>query len=91
MSYIRKLAVGINYPDGAIHYQVGKEVIYNKSEGRKTHEITHILEDMDQSGLLVYNIYIANIEPENGVRSEVLWKSVPKGMYTYPEFGITSE
>ena len=68
MEDIRKISVGKNYPDGAIHYQVGKQmnlqsVIYT---------ITEILQNPDykEEGKIAYDIFIAN---DSGT---VLWKTV---------------
>lgn len=91
MSYIRRVSEGPNFPDGAVHFQVGKDVIWNRQEGRKTHEISHIFEEKNEMGLTLFHIYIKN-KPLNGeLVSEVLWKTVPQGMYTVIEYAISSE
>jgi len=91
MSYVRKLSLGPNFPDGAVHYQAGKAIFYNKEQQRKTHEISHIVEEGDENGLTFFDIYIKNI-PQNGeLVSEVLWKRVPQGMYTVVEYSIDFE
>lgn len=58
---IRKISVGKDYPDGVLHYQVGKTI----NLIRVPYQITDILFEED-----VYNIYIAN---DNG---KVLWKTI---------------
>lgn len=66
MNDIRKISVGKDYPDGVIHYQVGKTVKLND----KPYIVTDILIDKRDSGIFGYNIYIANEE------GKVLWKTV---------------
>lgn len=66
MKIIRKLSVGKDYPNGSIHYQVGKQ--YNLMGDMYT--ISHIIEEEVGSGKVGYNIYI-----ENGEHT-LLWKSV---------------
>lgn len=65
---IRKISVGKDYPDGVLHYQVGKIVnlLHNP------YEITDILinQELLLIGKLSYDIYIAD---KNG---KILWKSV---------------
>ena len=89
MSYIRKLSVGPNYPDGAIHYQFQKPVIWNKEQKRKTHVISDIHERVcEKTGLTFFDIFIKNIPLNGELVSEVKWKSIPQGMYVYPEYAI---
>lgn len=65
---IRKISVGKDYPDGVLHYQVGKVI----NLAGKPYEVTNIMvnKDLLDKGKAVYNIYIAN---ENG---KVLWKTI---------------
>lgn len=88
MSYVRKLSVGPNFPDKAVHYQVGRPVIYNRDERRKTHEVSHILESENPQGLTVYEVWIKNMPLNGELVSEVLWKIVPQGMHTVVEYAI---
>ena len=73
---IRKISVGNNYPDGALHYQVKSFQMLK----RKRYQITRILFDkelFDKVGKLSYNIYIQNVpEFDAEIVSEVLWKTV---------------
>ena len=66
--HIRKISVGKDYPDGVLHFQVGKNI---KLVG-VPYMITDILLDQDMLSLgrSVYNIYISN---EDG---KVLWKTI---------------
>lgn len=68
MEDIRKISVGKNYPDGAIHYQVGKQMRLQNVE----YTIVEILESPEhrEKGQTGYDIFIAN---EYG---KVLWKTV---------------
>lgn len=65
---IRKISVGKDYPDGVLHYQVGKII----NLAGKPYKVTDILinKDLLEKGKPVYNIYIAD---ENG---KVLWKTI---------------
>ena len=72
---IRKISVGREYPDGAIHYQVGT---FPKLKGKK-YEITQILLDREllQMGKLAYNVYVKNVkESSSDIVNEYLWKQV---------------
>lgn len=72
---IRKISVGRDYPNGAIHYQVGS--VQNLKH--KKYEITSIKFDKDLlelSGELGYNIYIKNIPTGDEPVQTVLWKTV---------------
>lgn len=91
MSYVRRVSVGPNFPDGAVHFQVGRPVIYNKHEKRKTHEISHILETKNEAGLTVFEIYVKNIPTDGELVSEVLWKTIPMGGYVIAEYAVSSE
>ena len=68
MSKIRKLSVGSDYPNGCLHYQVGKSL----SLGKGRYIITEIVlnKDMIKLGIKQYDIYISNGE------DKVLWKDV---------------
>lgn len=65
---IRKISVGKDYPDGALHYQVGKDV--NLKGHRYT--VVNIVKDKElfALGILSHDIYISD-----GVDT-ILWKSV---------------
>lgn len=65
---IRKISVGKDYPDGVLHYQVGKiiNLVHNPYE---TKEIL-IDQDLLSIGKTAYNIYIAND------KGKVLWKTI---------------
>jgi hypothetical protein len=65
---IRKISVGKDYPDGVLHYQVGKTINLISNP----YVITDILidEDLLIQGKTVYNIYIAND------KGKVLWKTI---------------
>ncbi len=68
-SDIRKISVGVNYPDGAIHYQVGKTVNLQ----RIPYEICEISINRklkEEEGKTTYDIFIKN---DDGT---VLWKNV---------------
>ena len=66
--HIRKISVGKDYPDGVLHFQVGKSI---RLVG-VPYMITDILLDQEMLNLgkSVYNIYISN---EDG---KVLWKTI---------------
>lgn len=68
MEDIRKLSVGRNYPDGAIHYQVGKEMFLQ----RVPYTIVEIVinDELLKEGKLGYDILIANNF------GKVLWKTI---------------
>ena len=75
MSLIRKIAIGPNYPDGAVHYQVGSLVL------RKTHRVARIDIGSNQvNGEPEYQIYIENIPTNGEIVSQVLWKGFPVNM-----------
>ena len=62
---IRKLSVGINQPDGVIHYQVGNTIKLN-GNFYKVHLIKMQIDEKDR----LFDIYIKN---DMGV---VLWKTI---------------
>ena len=65
---IRKLSVGKNFPDGAIHYQVGKTVnLQGTPYGVSRIEIN---KDLKAEGKTAYDIFLTNEE------GTVLWKTV---------------
>ncbi len=68
MNDIRKISVGRDYPNGAMHYQKGKEI----NLAGDPYTITDILIDNELKalGIITYNVYIAN---NNG---KVLWKQI---------------
>lgn len=61
----RKISVGKDFPDGSIHYQVGKNVNSN-------YVITKIAESLKyrKEGKMAYDIFIT------GTDGTVLWKTV---------------
>ena len=64
---IRKISVGQNYPDGVLHYQVGKII----NLAGNPYEVAEILLDeeiLKNTGRLLYNIYLASD------KGKVLWK-----------------
>jgi uncharacterized Zn finger protein len=65
---IRKLSVGKDYPDGAMHFQVGKDI---KLQG-VPYEVAKIKinEEYKEGGKIAYDVYLKN---ESGT---VLWKTV---------------
>lgn len=65
---IRKISVGRDYPDGVLHYQVGKNINLVSTPYR----ITDIMVDSTllEKGIVSYNIYIANND------GKVLWKTI---------------
>lgn len=65
MNDIRKISVGKDYPNGSIHYQVGKPI---RLQGKPY--IVHAIEKIQESDSIVYDIYLRDDE---GV---VLWKTV---------------
>jgi len=79
---IRKISIGSDYPNGAMHYQRGKDL--NLAGVRYT--ITDILLDqkLGKKGIIAYNIYIAND------KEKVLWKQI-SGLPTVVESNIQFE
>ena len=68
-SIIRKISVGRNYPDGAIHYQVGKYM--NLQQNRYKIEEIKVDETLLQNNnILAYNIYISDNS------GKVFWKRI---------------
>jgi hypothetical protein len=66
---IRKISVGKDYPDGVLHYQVGKII----NLAGTPYEVTNIIIDaniLEKQGKAIYNIYIAN------PKGKVLWKTI---------------
>lgn len=65
---IRKLSVGRDFPDGAIHYQVGKTVNLQGTP----YGVSAILlnQDLKLEGKTAYDIFLTNEE------GTVLWKTV---------------
>ena len=76
MSIIRKLSVGANFPDGAIHYRVGKVL---DLQG-KSYTISRI-EGKVEEGVKVYVIYLT------GELDTVEWKRV-EGLPVSIEYDI---
>jgi len=67
MKIIRKISVGKDYPNGSIHYQVGKVISLLGSE----YVISQILLEKVEGDKLGYNIYI-----ENEKVGTILWKTI---------------
>ena len=65
---IRKISVGKDYPEGVLHYQVGKII----NLVGNPYKITDILLDSNflEEGKVVYNIYIADH------KGKVMWKTI---------------
>jgi hypothetical protein len=80
MTDIRKISVGKDYPNGAIHYQVGRPVVLVNVK----YMITAILHEENSKGEMVYNIYISNDD------GSVLWKEI-KDMPTVTENNVNFE
>lgn len=91
MSLIRKLSVGPNFPDGAVHFQVGRPVLYDKVRGERSHTVVAIEEDMTEGGLAVFNVYVENIPFDGELVSTVLWKSISSAVPHVVERGIDFE
>ena len=67
-SDIRKISIGKNFPDGAMHYQVGKTI--NLQKVPYTIASIHLNDFMLEKGKICFDIFIQNEE------GTVLWKSV---------------
>jgi hypothetical protein len=67
MKIIRKISVGRDYPNGSIHYQVGKVINLLGVE----YTISQILLEKVEGEKVGYNIYIEN--PKIGT---ILWKTI---------------
>lgn len=87
MSYIRKISVGPNFPDSAVHFQVDKPVLYDKERGEKSHKVVAIEMVRGENGKKTYDVYVENIPTNGEVVSKVLWKSVTD-MPTVVEYAI---
>lgn len=67
MKIIRKISVGRDYPNGSIHYQVGKVINLLGVE----YKISNILLEKVEGDKMGYNIYI-----ENKDAGSLLWKTI---------------
>tara|TARA_R110000796_G_scaffold59371_4_gene136845 strand:- start:21217 stop:21462 length:246 start_codon:yes stop_codon:yes gene_type:complete len=67
MKIIRKISVGRDYPNGSIHYQVGKRMNLLGTE----YTISLIVLEEVEDNKMGYNIYI-----ENNEVGTILWKTV---------------
>lgn len=85
MSLIRKLSVGPNFPDGAVHFQVGRDCL------RRSHKIVAIEEELNQEGQKVFNVYVENLPTGGDLVSTVLWKTISTAMPHVVENGIDFE
>jgi hypothetical protein len=63
---VRKISVGKDYPNGCIHYQVGKPIILLDVK----YVISEILLEKVEGEKLGYNIYIRNDE------GSLVWKTL---------------
>lgn len=77
MSIIRKISTGIDFPNGAMHYQLGKTFTVQDEQW----EVIRIAEELTKDGRIAYNIYI------QGADTTVLWKSLV-GMPVHIEYDI---
>lgn len=66
MKIIRKISVGKDYPNGSIHYQVGKQINLLGTE----YTISQILLEKVEGDKLGYNIYIESLG------DTILWKTI---------------
>lgn len=80
MNTIRKISVGLNYPDGALHYQIGKK----QNLGGEIHEIKSI-EKVVELGVISYKIIISGDDGSN-----VVWKEI-SNLPTVVEFLVDFE
>jgi len=80
MSLIRKISLGKEFPDGAIHYQVGSGV---KLNGRYL-KVSMILDITKEDDIKTYSVYLN----DDGVN--VLWKLI-YGVPVVVEFNIDFE
>jgi hypothetical protein len=67
MKIIRKISVGRDYPNGSIHYQVGKTMNLLGTP----YTISQILLEKVEGDKIGYNIYIENSEV-----GTILWKTI---------------
>lgn len=67
MKIIRKISVGRDYPNGSIHYQVGKRMSLLGTE----YIISLIVLEKVEDDKMGYNIYI-----ENNEVGTILWKTI---------------
>lgn len=66
MKIIRKISVGRDYPNGSIHYQVGKPITLLDVQ----YVISDIILEKVEGEKLGYNIYVRNEE------GSILWKTL---------------
>jgi len=67
MKIIRKISVGRDYPNGSIHYQVGKVINLLGVD----YKISNILLEKVEGDKMGYNIYIESKET-----GSLLWKTI---------------
>lgn len=67
MKVIRKISVGRDYPNGSIHYQVGKQINLLGED----YTISEIFLEEVEGSKMGYNIYI-----ESNSTGTVLWKTI---------------
>lgn len=80
MNIIRKISIGQNYPDGVMHYQVGKSVKLNGVY----FEVSMILPVVVSEELTNYDVYL---KEDN---ANVLWKTI-SGVPVVVEYKIDFE
>jgi hypothetical protein len=79
MSLIRKLSVGPNFPNDAVHFQVDSPILYDKKQKRKIFKV-HSIEQEEYYGEPVYRVYIEYI-PNKGESAYIKgWKRVHLSM-----------
>lgn len=65
---VRKLSVGKDYPDGAMHYQVGKPFKMNNTEYQVTR--IGINEQYKKEGKTAYDVFLSDGD------GAVIWKTI---------------
>ena len=78
---IRKISIGLGFPDNSLHFQVGKEIRLQQNP-YKISSISIDKKIKEQESRTVYNVYIQNEE------GTLLWKSI-SGMPIVLETDIT--
>lgn len=81
-SQIRKISVGKDYPDGVLHYQVGKNIKLSSAYYRITDILEHT--QLEYETTRSFDIFISNQE------GKVLWKTI-SGVPAVVEYNIDFE
>lgn len=68
MKPIRKISIGLNYPDGVLHYQVGKEIFLTG----KSFTISTINKKQNEKGQSIYEIVLH----DDQFHSDFVWKEI---------------